>query len=1162
MPKLPYRFGYRDGYATRDGKPFFYAGNYTIGGGQWGLPSLWQLRLQNYSMCTVDWSQNFNMGRDRTENLKISWPDSESCTSAIRELTRMGIIIEFDGGNYNWTPPEWAQKYASIRELYAPGNHFYNIDHNTPEGRDLIYGDWSSRFRFMKFFPLMAFEVWNELGYTPSHERVLRAFREYAKKKYGTLAEANKVWHNDFKSWDDVYPPHQSPDIMPGVQAYQYRLAMRKKYYEMYYDWLRFVQLDFIPGFQEMKKHFRTFSNAPYSVDWRGHRHYADGYCALDIDLLEDIQDIHLLHSWIAAFDYQNRPADAPSVLSSINTGLMFYNFLRTNSPKPIINPEDIVGYVGTPGSNLEYMKRNCLAQFPPEWKFRLENDRSGLEKGYNKPDFDDLKWDKIAVPGCWDEMEKWKGRKGFGWYRAEFTIPGRFKADYLDGSRKFYLYGKGVAQKGTVWVNGVKVGEPKGWDTQYQYDIGSCLKFGQKNQITFLVDGSNYSNGLRFYVYILPSDMVNARRPYGKREYASLLWTYMMQGGSGVTLWNWEDTWRPFMPETVNQINSVAGIAMPAARERYPREVGMLMPFLFFRGLPVALDNYYLDYMNYFGALAFRQIPIAVFTEKNILNVEPEKVPLMFYPAARIVHDATFAHMKRYVEKGGTAVITLDSMLKTFTRYQDTNVGAFAGIKILGDYSGKPEFRFAERTYPLTSGDMTGKLGVRIQTEGANVLATYPDGSPAVTEIVRGKGKVVFVAANVDFSGAYALAGTLLKDKGVEPMIRLTDTGDQSEFPYLEGKITGDSNHFLVYLHNWGGKNREVSFAIPEKYLAAKEYRVRDVRDASAPAKLVPASELAKNGYRIAVNSAAPAALLFEDASIPPQHFRGVDPVRENVIRRISEFDHNPTDLNSAAPKALFLARINHERISRVAYPQLTECLKKAGIETWEFKLKDITPELLKRFKLVFLGEAHIDGIRPLENSNHPLYDMLIDYVRNGGSLLVAGCSSQGSNFNGRQQLNQAFGRKLGWSLGAYAKNPDSCEWDDEMQIKAVDFADHPAAKGLKAVQFFTLPTYRLSLKCELKPFILTSKSDRSAPEMPVALIGELGKGKATFFSDSLWMQPFRVEKADNAQLLMNVINYLTGREIKDYSKRELSDMLLITDEEMTAAEHREAGE
>ncbi|UKI30478.1 MAG: beta-galactosidase [Lentisphaeria bacterium] len=54
----------------------------------------------------------------------------------------------------------------------------------------------------------MGVEDYRELGYYPNHPRALEVFRSFAKKKYGTLKEANRVWHKDFKDWKNVYPPH------------------------------------------------------------------------------------------------------------------------------------------------------------------------------------------------------------------------------------------------------------------------------------------------------------------------------------------------------------------------------------------------------------------------------------------------------------------------------------------------------------------------------------------------------------------------------------------------------------------------------------------------------------------------------------------------------------------------------------------------------------------------------------------------------------------------------------------------------------------------------------------------------------------------------------------------------------------------------------------
>ncbi|MDR0932991.1 MAG: beta-galactosidase [Victivallales bacterium] len=605
MPDLPYRYGQKDGYLTRDGKPFYYAGNYTIGGGQWQLNTLWMHRLLNYSMLTLDWSMNYGISKEKSGDYRLRYHDSRSAASAVREITRQGIIIEFDNGNYmpEYNPIRYVKGVPGLDRIFVNGSHFYSLDHNTPEGRKIHYLDWRSRFCYYKNLHLMAFESWNELGYTPSHERVLADFRIWTEKKYGSLAEANRVWRCNFKSWEEVRPPHLSTDILPGASAHQYRLAMRDKYFEQYYDYLRFLGLDFMVGFKEMKKEFRTFSDAPWGVDTRAHRHYADGYGVLDPDLLEDTIDIVMLHTWINSFEYNGEPA-----------------------------------------------------------------------------------------------------------------------------------------------------------------------------------------------------------------------------------------------------------------------------------------------------------------------------------------------------------------------------------------------------------------------------------------------------------------------------------------------------------------------------------------------------------------------ALLFEAEETAPLVLPGIAPVRQKWLDEISSWDKLPVTLDTSAPKALFLAPLNSfGRIGRTAYPQLTYLLHRSGVETRELPLAEITPEVLKKFRFVFLAEDHAGSIAPLVNGKHPIYDMLIDYVREGGGLFCVGTSARGSTGNARQSINWNFGQKLGFNRGNYARNPLSCGYSDDMQVKALHFADHPVTRGLKAVQFFTLPVFVPTSKCELKPLVKTAPNDLAAPNAAIVLGGTLGKGKAVFLPDALWMQPFRVEAEDNLRLLANLIAYLTDTPPLDPADATL---LFMTEKEMRAAE------
>ena len=1141
VEKPPFEYGWKNGVLTRNGKPHFYTGNSTFGGGQYVPETIWLARLLNYSMVTLDWGLSLTP-RKIGKQLDISFPDPASSVSMFRELSRNGLIVEHDTGNaaYRYRPEKYfVREFPQLKEFLTSSSHFYSYDHNTEIGRKFHFNAWKNRYRYLKGLPIMATEIYNELGYTPSHERVLRGFREFARKKYGTLENACSVWKKSFRSWDEVMPPHLSPEILPGAGSHGFRRQMVEKYWQMNYDWLRFCQLDLIPGLVEMKKLFRTVADTPFLIDWRGHRgRDGDGYGAVDPDLLEPVIDINGLHTGAASFDFRGEAADERSVLNALTHNAMHFDFVASNNRKVIINPECIVGRTSTPGSSLDSMRRNSFKNFSCEWKFKLEKDLSGLEKGYFKPGFDDSGWDVMAVPGCWDETTRYRDRKGFGWYRTTFTVPGRLKADFEDGSRRFFLYGKGVAQKGTVWINGVKVGEPAGWAQIYQYDVSPYLKYGEENQITFLVDGSNYANGLRFYVFVLPGDRINQSRLLEKRDYASFLWTHMMHGASGVVIWHWDDPWRPFMAELNRELDRVSEIAMPASRNRTAK-AAMLMPFLYFRGLPTPLAGYFQDYMTCYAAMMFHQIHTAVLTEKNILNVTPDRYPLLLYPYARIVQPETFRHFKSYVEKGGTAVVTLDSLQMDFRRYESSGLEAYLGLKVLGECAGTPEVLYGGKRFSTNRGDMCGKSGIRIQTD-AKVLGRYTDNSPAIVEIQKGNGRVVFLAANLNLAGMHALVGDLLRRTGIRPDVEITDCGDQTEFPYLEAQIAGDRKRFLLYLHNWGGLRRNVTVRLPFE----GTYHVRNVRFPEQKAAFVQGS------FRASVPSMEPGVWLFEQKNSPKMPLKQVSSERIAVLKRLDALRKNPSKEDPSARKVLFIEEKGFMP-ARLAYPNLTLMFRSFGAETWGEDSSLLTLEKMKQYACIVLLETNSNAVARLRNVKSPFIRNLLEYVKTGGNLFVC-ASSMATAANTHQSIWWRLGPVFGFSAGEYLRDDEACGYGDPYQIRVSEIGAHPVTDQVKSVQMFVCREFRLQPKCTLQVLL-------SSHRKPVMLTGKYGKGNVLFATDLLWMQPTRAEVDDNARLLSNLADFLLNGSVRKRSDDKVFSCLLLTEQKLRQMESAE---
>jgi len=85
-------------------------------------------------------------------------------------------------------------------------------------------------------------------------------------------------------------------------------------------------------------------------------------------------------------------------------------------------------------------------------WLFEI-----GDNMAYAKPGFDDSDWEKIRVPGCWEDFG-FPGYDGFAWYRLRVTLPLELKNKSLflklgriDDVDQVYLNGHFIAGTGSL---------------------------------------------------------------------------------------------------------------------------------------------------------------------------------------------------------------------------------------------------------------------------------------------------------------------------------------------------------------------------------------------------------------------------------------------------------------------------------------------------------------------------------------------------------------------------------------------------------------------------------------------------------------------------------------------------------------------------------------
>jgi hypothetical protein len=104
----------------------------------------------------------------------------------------------------------------------------------------------------------------------------------------------------------------------------------------------------------------------------------------------------------------------------------------------------------------------SCVANLSGSWYFSVGDDPQ-----WANPQTNVSSWDKIYVPGEWEEY--YKGYNGYGWYRKNFDI----RSFPKDEEKLVLLLGK-IDDVDEVFVNGTKVGQTGTFFPDYQtaYDI------------------------------------------------------------------------------------------------------------------------------------------------------------------------------------------------------------------------------------------------------------------------------------------------------------------------------------------------------------------------------------------------------------------------------------------------------------------------------------------------------------------------------------------------------------------------------------------------------------------------------------------------------------------------------------------------------------------
>jgi len=133
------------------------------------------------------------------------------------------------------------------------------------------------------------------------------------------------------------------------------------------------------------------------------------------------------------------------------------------------------------------------IYDFPKQWKFSLDPDNVGIEKGwYKKIDVKD--WIDLEI-GDWYGCQLNSKYSGYTWYQTTFMAP----KDWA--GKKLLLAFGAVDEKAWLWLNGEEVGKstagPSAWNSAFEIDISNDIQPGKENMLSVRVHNSMGPGGI-----------------------------------------------------------------------------------------------------------------------------------------------------------------------------------------------------------------------------------------------------------------------------------------------------------------------------------------------------------------------------------------------------------------------------------------------------------------------------------------------------------------------------------------------------------------------------------------------------------------------------------------------------------------------------------------
>jgi hypothetical protein len=1097
FPNVP-KLEIKGGDIYRNGKPSMLIGVET----HFRLyPFMYKLLGMDYIVLAISDRANTDIEKLGPRKYRVSWRDYSWMRTMLKMLADQGLWAYIDfwiGG------PFPRDEFASML-IQDPPQHFIWLRFSNPLSRRYLYNYTKSLAKICREYPVFAYELLNEIMYTsPYHPDNLKLFRKDMKKKYSTIGKANKAWGTGFKSFTQVIPPKKG-GVIGNLQNLPKGFSQN-----LFYEYTNFSERFLAKQISDWRKELKKYDPEGLVLVQATNNMWLDyNNQGVNPELMIDSEDALGCECGITYIPQPGDSAEEESI-KKMTLRLMTRDVWRSVSPhKPIIDGE-------SPLSTSVPPPAKPIIQLAGQWKFKSLASDTGIKETKRRPEkrgatadwskitFNDESWKPVKVPGMW-------GRQGFpntyiGLYRKTFTMSRKHGNAYLTGKR--------LSDYADIYVNGQLVHMTNHWDEDFCINVTKLLKPDEKNVIAIKLFNKYHNSGMYWGGIRGSIELTSAPNylvPMTPGQMRSFIWSSAVHGYGAVTLtyfYSGEGITYPFalfnhtrvsreamkaVPKIKKELESVAEIVLP--RPRIKGKVGLFYPFEYFRYhvpestvemLRAPLSGALLDYYN---TLLFSQVPFDMVTSKQILAGKANKYKALLFRKADMVAPGVVAKLVEYVNNGGIVIVDGNS------------------LKYSEDFL-RPE----------------------------NNLSPLFNASH--------KGKAYHVKSNIPRNKRKTLIGKILEDNGITGDIKVT--GGKN----IEAHEFTSKGKRVWYLNNWGAECMATLLPL-NKFASEQSYNVCDV----VTGRMVfrKTGKVLNMGTKLKLPSQSPVILLVEEAGKAPLPLQTLSPKHQEILSKV--WNHSPD-----APVKVLVDCMRSTLYSPVRAPSLVWLLEKNGfqvvnsVERIESKVKTANKDKLgsselRKFNILYLpGVPAVGATRGYSRTE---LASIKKFVKDGGSLLLSGQFMRGPHghmSNGyASKVAEMFGVKI---LRDAVYDPEQHILGEPRFVVYKNISGHLIANGVKKLETMGMAPLRIVSKNAI-PIVRSGLSSRSSVNrkgnIPAIAALEYGKGRVVIMGDASWTLPSMLSRSDNAQLILNIFNWLAHKPVKIVPRKHLQDLVNV---------------